>query len=903
MQQQMQQQMQKQMQEQMKQAAQQQGKKAGARTPKPQAEVSLVVNKRKNSIVAYAPPDKMVIIDQAIKVLDVRSNSAESPAAYINRTQVYRLETVDPEPVVKHLEELGDLDPNTRLEVDRQNRLIIAHASLIDHATIQLLVNKLDGGGRRCHVIPLKDLRAESVAQTITFMMSGAKEEQDRESDSRRSYDPFGYRLGGSSSRSRGSSQGPSDTFRVEPDVKNNALVLWANEFELAKVKELLESLRQLPPNDGDSYTVHVYRLASIDPQPVVKTLNDMDTLGPHATLQVDEANKAIIAYASPADHEKISQLLEKLDGSARKFAVVRLRRLEADYVAGTIEFMLGGGEKKETYQSRYDYYPYTDRMRPQEKEQKDQFRVDADVEYNRLLLWVNDIELGEVQNLLVKLGEIPEEGGSPDTVRVLDTGGGPELEALIERIRRTWTAPNQLIVIPPEKPEETTPKEQSPEPVSPSKTTTTQAKGGHLFRFALLSEEVAGGEASQVPAEEKTGAEVSSDSAKGAPAAGTTPVAGKGGAGSEASPGPEKADAGSGVLPDSGQSGAGSPASPAPGKGPAGEVSPDSGQSAGKSAPPVRISWGPDGRVIIASEDPKVLDALQDVLGRYAPPRRDYKVFHLKYALAYYVSLNLEDFFKEEEQGRGRGRYYDIYDYLYGYGRRDTGEEGRARLSKRRPLKFIPDSDTNTILVQGADPGQLKTVEELIKLYDQPEPKDTQSLRMTKVFHLEYSKAQVVADAIKDVYRDLLSSNDKALQQGPQQQRGERGFTINLGGDDGTAQKMPRWKGQLSIGIDELANALVVSAPAYLFVDVSRMIEELDQAAEPVSTVRVLKVDGRLSAAGLQEKLTGVLGGRSSGRQPSGRPPSGRPPWRRPGEGGPPRPSDSGGRSGGDRR
>jgi hypothetical protein len=180
-----------------------------------------------------------------------------------------------------------------------------------------------------------------------------------------------------------------------------------------------------------------------------------------------------------------------------------------------------------------------------------------------------------------------------------------------------------------------------------------------------------------------------------------------------------------------------------------------------------------------------------------------------------------------------------------------------------------------------------------LIKLYDQPEPKDTQSLRMTKVFHLKYSKAQVVAEAVKDVYRDLLSSNDKALQQQQgQQPRPERGFTINLGDDGGTAQKMPRWRGQLSIGVDELANALVVSAPAYLFMDVSKMIDELDQAAEPVSTVRVLKVDGRLSAAGLQEKLSEALGGRSSGSRPSGRPPSGRPPWRRPGEGGPPGPS-----------
>ena len=35
-------------------------------------------------------------------------------------------------------------------------------------------------------------------------------------------------------------------------------------------------------------------------------------------------------------------------------------------------------------------------------------FRVTADIENNRLLLWANDDELGEVKNLLQQLGEVP---------------------------------------------------------------------------------------------------------------------------------------------------------------------------------------------------------------------------------------------------------------------------------------------------------------------------------------------------------------------------------------------------------------------------------------------------------------------------------------------------------------
>ena len=96
------------------------------------------------------------------------------------------------------------------------------------------------------------------------------------------------------------------------------------------------------------------------------------------------------------------------------------------------------------------------------------------------------------------------------------------------------------------------------------------------------------------------------------------------------------------------------------------------------------------------------------------------------------------------------------------------SSEGDSRRLSKRRPLRFISDIDTNTILVQGADPDQLKTIEELIELYDVPEPVNSQKARVTKLFTIKYSKASTVATVIKDAYRDLLSTNDRALAGGP---------------------------------------------------------------------------------------------------------------------------------------
>ena len=51
--------------------------------------------------------------------------------------------------------------------------------------------------------------------------------------------------------------------------------------------------------------------------------------------------------------------------------------------------------------------------------------------------------------DLLVKLGEIPPEGGNPSKVRVLDGTWGPETDEWLDRVRRAWpsVAPNPLEV------------------------------------------------------------------------------------------------------------------------------------------------------------------------------------------------------------------------------------------------------------------------------------------------------------------------------------------------------------------------------------------------------------------------------------------------------------------------
>ena len=289
-------------------------------------------------------------------------------------------------------------------------------------------------------------------------------------------------------------------------------------------------------------------------------------------------------------------------------------------------------------------------------------------------------------------------------------------------------------------------------------------------------------------------------------------------------------------------------------------------GARTGAPAPPVRVGRSPDGKVIISSPDAAALDRFEDLVAELsAGGRRDYKVFKLKYRTtwAYGVASNLKEFFDEKGKKEPRSRF----DFFWGGGMQNNQTDDERRLSKRRPLKFISDADSNSILVTGADPNQLGIIKELIDLYDIPESKDSAAVRRTTLVQVKYSKARALADAVKDVYRDLLSANDPALQNQQNNQNNKKGaesmytYINNFGADDKKPESPAKFKGQLSIGVVELSNTLVVSAAEGLAESVVATIEALDRAAIPsINRMRVMKVDRTIDANELQKRLKNLV-------------------------------------------
>ncbi|GAB5402509.1 MAG: hypothetical protein Aurels2KO_07400 [Aureliella sp.] len=266
---------------------------------------------------------------------------------------------------------------------------------------------------------------------------------------------------GGPPSRPR-----PDNVYIVAND-RSNSVIVHAQPNKMAIIASFIARIDVQNANAADYQTlenrVKVFRLASLDPAELVASLEAMDVLEPQTNLRVDSSNNAIIAYASIADQYIIRNLIERLDGSERSFEVIQLRRLDAESVAGSIRFLMGADEEDSKSNSRsygYSYYDPWGSRNSQSKKSDDKMRVGANVQDNQVLLWVNAIEMEEIQNLLVKLGEIPPDGGSGSRVRVVDASRQPETYEYLQRLKEEWERSGRGTINIPDASEFAPPKE-----------------------------------------------------------------------------------------------------------------------------------------------------------------------------------------------------------------------------------------------------------------------------------------------------------------------------------------------------------------------------------------------------------------------------------------------------------
>ena len=183
--------------------------------------------------------------------------------------------------------------------------------------------------------------------------------------------------------------------------------------------------------------------------------------------------------------------------------------------------------------------------------------------------------------------------------------------------------------------------------------------------------------------------------------------------------------------------------------------------------------------------------------------------------------------------------------------------------------MRFIDDSE-RTLVVRNASAKQLATVRRLIELYDVSEPADPNDAYFQKMIHIKHSRAKQIETTLKDAFRDLLSSKDKAFgeKKEDEDRGGSRRFGFGFGfggGSDDSSSGLgsgSSFKGRLSFGVHESTNRLIVIAKGKNLLNlVTEMVAEIDKAAIPTDDTRVMTLPAGLNSNAVKDALTKVFG------------------------------------------
>lgn len=591
----------------------------------------------------------------------------------------------------------------------------------------------------------------------------------------------------------------------IVPNIRDNSLLVNAPADQMAIVAEAVKVL-DVPMDRSKSLLrnnsrVQTYPLQSADPDNILKLIQELGDLEPETRIQVDRKKKALVAHASLVDHLTIRTLVEKLDGTARSLKVIPLQKLEAHEVAGSLNLVMGGGAAATRVSTR------------DAEDEGKRFRVVADGQLNRLMLWVSDEELVEVRRLLIELGEPDQAPPAQETaVRVLDSSDPGQMENLLRRLQAEWRdlLPNRLELGPGvEAPhsksgEEPTKASRKPNRSAGRSNPPPRQEGGHnanlgetqsAVRFTALRPESA----------------------------------------------PETAE--SSDMPGSVKRG---------------------------EPPPVHVDRDSAGRWILRSDDPEALNRLQKLFDQAKPERDNFHVFKMKNKSTWAgtIAENLRTFFEErrksEEKRLSEGTVARWYDPTQAKWIETPRQDPAVALKRlRMPPKFIVDEESNTILAIEADPEQIAAAQKFIDLYDTPEAVESPIVRVTRLVPISFANPKQVSDTLKDVYKDLLVSNELAAAStaAKKKRNVEPTYVLENGTGKASSNSLLRFRGQLALGIDESSSSIVVSAPSALADMVEETVKSLDEAARTNRPkVQVFSLKKGIDVTEVQKRLAQAL-------------------------------------------
>ena len=318
----------------------------------------------------------------------------------------------------------------------------------------------------------------------------------------------------------------------------------------------------------------------------------------------------------------------------------------------------------------------------------------------------------------------------------------------------------------------------------------------------------------------------------------------------------------------------------------PAAQQQPEPAKTGDSKLPEIVIEIR-DGNLVLLSEDEEALDQLEarlQSLMSHMTPKTTWTIFYLRSADATEAAMMIERLFPQSSvsataSDSGGSLFGELTGGISSLGSSLMDMTGINSLGTGpTALQIIPETRSNALFVSGpAD--QIADVESVLKILDAAELPEQLRQRAPRYITVEHADVNEVAQIVRDVYKEELTSSSRSSGRGNSQQGGNP-FAMLMGGGGGSSRggssrggNSSRGGVKMTIGVDSRTSALVVSASDALFKQVESLVETLDIAAKDAKrTVRIVTLENTNSSA-IQQAVSALLpkasvstGGGSSG-------------------------------------
>ncbi|QDU90649.1 Bacterial type II/III secretion system short domain protein [Pirellulimonas nuda] len=616
-------------------------------------------------------------------------------------------------------------------------------------------------------------------------------------------------------------------SLRLAIDFMGERILARGNSDKLGALADLIDLL-DVPGSMGtgaaEAPQLEVYPVVSADPEVVLSVVQTLLAGSEGTRLATDAATGNLVALATPSEHATIRATLQQMGQDARTIEVIPLYEVDPTSAVMAIQRLFAG--------------PNPEKPDPRAPV------VDADLYTNSLLIRASGSQLTQIRGLLEKMGESSDyeaDMAARGNVRMLPYTGAAARSAL-SQIERIWPAlrPNQIrIVTPSEVIPSFVPSDHGGygDPMSP-----LDPLESMFQQFAPPSAAPPIDRGTSLPAPGRVRARFA---AQQEPAGEAAPAEGAAAQPQEAQP---QAQPQAALQP----------------------AAPQQERSATLFVAPGA------GGTIIASKDLDALDEFEELLsasaGRSASGGREYAVFYLRYSTAPVAAQILSKVFgASSSAGGGGGLLGGIADAamgdmggglmgdLLGMGGGDSSAAGFSSAS----VDIVPDVRLNALIVY-ARPDDLESIERLLRIIDQRiGPTEVEAGGRPRMIPVVNHKAASIAEVVKEVYQDRMqqaSGGGGRGGGGPSPEdimkmlRSKGGGGAAGGGDTQEEAKM-------TIGVDERSNSLIVRAPDQLFMEVERLVKDLDEEGlETPQSTRVVSLRNT-NAEAVKNALQSLLG------------------------------------------